>query len=51
MAFNCRKASFLILFLDWEEEMKRFLTILMAGLLIVAVTAPAIAWEFNMKGE
>lgn len=31
--------------------MKRLLTILLAGLLIVAVTAPAIAWEFNMKGE
>lgn len=31
--------------------MKRLLTILLAGLLIVAVTAPALAWEFSMKGE
>ena len=31
--------------------MKKLLTILLAGLLIVAVTAPALAWEFNMKGE
>jgi len=37
--------------LDLEEEMKRFLTILFAGLLIAAVAAPALAWEFNMKGE
>jgi hypothetical protein len=31
--------------------MKRFLTILLAGLLITAITAPAIAWEFSMTGE
>jgi len=37
--------------LDWEEEMKKFLTFLLAGLLIVAMTAPVFAWEFSMKGE
>ncbi len=31
--------------------MKKLLTILLAGLLIAAVTAPALAWEFSMKGE
>ncbi len=31
--------------------MKRFLTILLAGLLIAAITAPALAWEFSMSGE
>lgn len=31
--------------------MKRFFTIFFAGLLIVAVTAPAIAWEYTMTGE
>lgn len=31
--------------------MKKFLTVLLAGLLIVAFAAPAFAWEFNMKGE
>ncbi len=31
--------------------MKRFLTIMLAGLLIAAVTAPALAWEFSMTGE
>jgi hypothetical protein len=36
---------------DWEEKMKRFWTILLAGLVLVAITAPAFAWEFQMKGE
>jgi hypothetical protein len=36
---------------DWEEEMKRFWTIMLVGLLIAAVTAPALAWEFAMTGE
>ena len=31
--------------------MKKFLTFLLAGMLIVAVTAPVFAWEFTMKGE
>ncbi len=31
--------------------MKRFLTILLGVLLIAAVTAPALAWEFAMTGE
>lgn len=31
--------------------MKRFLTVLMAGLLIAAFVVPAAAWEFSMKGE
>ncbi len=31
--------------------MRKFLAILFMGLLIMAVTAPAIAWEFSMKGE
>lgn len=31
--------------------MKRFWTILLAGLVLVAITAPAFAWEFQMKGE
>jgi hypothetical protein len=31
--------------------MKRFLTIMLAGLLIAAITAPALAWEFSMTGE
>ncbi len=31
--------------------MKRFWTILVAGLVLVAVAAPAFAWEFQMKGE
>ncbi len=31
--------------------MKKLLTILMAGLLIAAMTAPALAWEFSMTGE
>lgn len=31
--------------------MKRLLTILLAGLLIAAITAPALAWEFAMTGE
>jgi hypothetical protein len=37
--------------LDWEEEMKKFLTFLLAGLLIVAMTAPVLAWEFSMTGQ
>jgi hypothetical protein len=48
---NCRKASFFDSFFDWEEEMKKFWTILLAGLLLVAFAAPAFAWEFSMKGE
>jgi len=36
---------------DWEEEMKRLLMVLVAGLLIAALTAPALAWEFAMTGE
>lgn len=31
--------------------MKRIWTILVAGLLIAALTAPALAWEFTMTGE
>ena len=31
--------------------MKRFLTIMLGVLLIAAVTAPALAWEFSMTGE
>jgi hypothetical protein len=31
--------------------MKRFLTIMLGVLLIAAVTAPALAWEFAMTGE
>ncbi len=31
--------------------MKRFLTILLGVLLIAAITAPALAWEFAMTGE
>lgn len=31
--------------------MKRFLTVMLAGLLVLAVIAPALAWEFAMKGE
>jgi hypothetical protein len=38
-------------FLDWEEQMKRLFTVLAAGLLIVAIAAPAMAWEFSMNGE
>lgn len=30
--------------------MRRILTILFAGMLIAALTAPAFAWEFSMKG-
>jgi hypothetical protein len=37
--------------LDWEEEMKRFFTIMLGVLLIAAVTAPALAWEFALTGE
>jgi len=36
---------------DWEEEMKRLLLILAAGLLIASITAPALAWEFALNGE
>jgi len=36
---------------DWEEEMKRLLMVLVAGLLIASITAPALAWEFAMNGE
>lgn len=38
-------------YVDWEEEMKRLLTVLTAVLLLVAVSAPVWAWEFEMKGE
>ena len=31
--------------------MKRFSIIMMAGLLIVAITVPALAWEYSMTGE
>ena len=31
--------------------MKRFFTIMLGVLLIAAVTAPALAWEFAMTGE
>jgi len=31
--------------------MKRLWTVLMVGLLVAAVTAPALAWEFSMNGE
>lgn len=31
--------------------MKRFFTVLAAGLLILAIAAPAMAWEFSMNGE
>lgn len=31
--------------------MRRLLTILLAGLLVGAIAAPAFAWEFSMKGE
>jgi hypothetical protein len=43
--------DFSIDFLDWEEEMKKILTVLLAGLLVVAFTAPVLAWEFSLKGE
>ncbi len=31
--------------------MKKLMTVLFAGLLLVAFTAPVFAWEFGMKGE
>ena len=31
--------------------MKRFFTILMAGLLIAALSVPALAWELDLKGD
>jgi hypothetical protein len=31
--------------------MKRVFTLLLAGLLMGAITAPALAWEFSMTGE
>jgi hypothetical protein len=31
--------------------MRRLFTSLLAGLLVLAVVAPALAWEFDMKGE
>lgn len=31
--------------------MKRLLTLLLPGLLMAAITAPALAWEFGMTGE
>ncbi|MFH0825622.1 MAG: hypothetical protein V2B18_22940 [Pseudomonadota bacterium] len=31
--------------------MKKLWTLMLAGLLIAAFTAPALAWEFHMKGE
>ncbi len=31
--------------------MRRFLTTLLAGMLVLAIVAPAVAWEFDMKGE
>lgn len=31
--------------------MKKILTVMLAGLLVVALTAPVLAWEFSLKGE
>jgi hypothetical protein len=35
----------------WEEKMRRSLTFLLTGLLILVATLPAAAWEFGLKGE
>jgi len=36
---------------DWEEQMKKLRMVLLAGLLIAALCAPAHAWEFSMTGN
>jgi hypothetical protein len=51
MGVNCLFGIFVRFFVDLEEEMKRLLTVLVAGLLIAAFAVPAFAWEFSMTGE
>jgi hypothetical protein len=50
LVVNCLRA-FSFNFVNWEEDMKKLLMVAMAVLLVAAVVAPALAWEFEMKGE